>query len=164
MVDHEQFVEDIPKDLPRLFPTTCRHGVQLSGSTSCSGLNFSGRTRYCLCRAKNCEDHSAPPQNLFPLRKLSVSHYSTTLNNPRDTLGLRTLAQQALFWRVSGCYIITIWLFDLGPASTHTKHTTSENKHITDGTTFHDDRSTWTRKHIKRTSPRLWFLVDNMPA
>lgn len=35
MLDHVQFVEDIPKDVPRLFPTTCRRGVQLSGSNSC---------------------------------------------------------------------------------------------------------------------------------
>ena len=90
MVDHVQFADDIPKDLPGLFPTTCNRVVQLSGSSSRSGLSFSGHTRYSLSSAKNCEDHSPSSQNLFPIGKLSAPHYTTTFNNPRDTLGLRT--------------------------------------------------------------------------
>ena len=95
---HVQFVEGIPEDIPCLFPPACRPGV----------LGLDDLMRHCSDDERIFDlftkvSHHCDvtciylTQNLFPPgRCISLNaHYIIAFNNPRDTLGLRTLAQQA---------------------------------------------------------------------
>ena len=106
MLDHVQFVEGIPEDIPSLFSPTCRPGV----------LVFDDLMRHCSdyerildlsAKLSHYRDmtYMYLKQNLFPPGKFSRSislnaHHIITFNDPRDTLGLRTLAQQAFAGQV----------------------------------------------------------------
>ena len=95
MTGHVQFMEGIPEDIP-----TRRPGV----------LVLDELVRHCsdderilglFTKISHCDVACIYlTQNLFPPGKCSRSislnaHYIIAFNNPRDTLGLQTLAQQA---------------------------------------------------------------------
>ena len=100
MGGHVQFEEGIPEDIPSLFPPTCRPGVLVLDDLmrDCSDDErildiFTKVSHHCDVTCIYLT------QNLFPPGKFSHSislnaHYIIAFNNPRDTLGLRTLAQQ----------------------------------------------------------------------
>ena len=116
------FVEGIPEDIPALFPMGCRPGILVLDDLmrNCSEderiLDLFTKVSY-RCDV-TCIYLS---QNLFPPGKFSQSfsrnaHYIIAFNNPRDTLGFRTLAQQAFAGHVSRtgkfsrCHLAAIWL------------------------------------------------------
>ena len=100
------FVEGIPEDIPSLFPPNCRPGILILDDLmrNCSDDErildlFTKVSHHCDVTCIYLT------QNLFPPGKFSRSislnaHYVITFNNPRDTLGFRTLAQQAFAGRV----------------------------------------------------------------
>ncbi|CAH3149442.1 unnamed protein product [Porites evermanni] len=74
-------------------------------------------------------------QNLFPPGKFSRSislnaHYIIAFNNPRDTLGFRTSAQQAFAGHApyvcvfSRCHLAAVWLSHVGFTSANTGYPT----------------------------------------
>ena len=95
------FVEGIPEDIPALFPMGCRPGILVLDDLmrNCSEDErildlFTKVSHHCDVTCIYLT------QNLFPPEKFSRSislnaHYIIAFNNPRDTLGFRTLAQQA---------------------------------------------------------------------
>ena len=138
MTGHVQFVEGIPEDIPCLFPPACRPGVLILDDL----MRPCSDDERILNLFTKVSHHCDVTQNLFPPGKFSRSisfnaHYIIAFNNPRGTLGLRTLAQQAFAGQVP-----FVWesfqdataqpfgylMLDL--------HTTSENKNITDGASF----------------------------
>ena len=106
MTGHVQFVEGIPEDIPCLFPPACRPGVLVLDDLirHCSDDErildlFTKVSHHCDVACIYLT------QNLFPPKKFSRSislnvHYIIAFNNPRHTLGLRTLAQQAFAGQV----------------------------------------------------------------
>ena len=101
MATQVTFVEGIPEDIPSLFPPNCRPGVLVLDDLmrNCSDDErildlFTKVSHHCDVTCIYLT------QNLFPPGKFSRSislnaHYIIAFNNPRDTLGFRTLAQQA---------------------------------------------------------------------
>ena len=92
MTDQVTFVEGIPKDIPSLFPMSCRPGILVLDDLmrNCSEDErildlFTKVSHHCDVACIYLT------QNLFPPGKFSRSNPL----NPRDTLGFRTLAQQA---------------------------------------------------------------------
>jgi len=95
------FVEGIPEDIPSLFPVSCRPGILVLGDLmrNCSDDErvldlFTKVSHHCDVTCIYLT------QNLFPPGKFSRgislnAHYIIAFNNPRDTLGFRTLSQQA---------------------------------------------------------------------
>ena len=95
------FVEGIPEDIPSLFPANCRPGILVLDDLmrNCSDDErildlFTKVSHHCDVTCIYLT------QNLFPPGKFSRSislnaHYIISFDNPRDTLGFRTLAQQA---------------------------------------------------------------------
>ena len=106
MTGHVQFVEGIPEDIPCLFPPACRPCVLVLDDLMrhCSDVErildlFTKVSHHCDV---SCIYFT---HNLFPPGKFSKSislnaHYIIAFNNRRDTLGLRTLAQQAFAGQV----------------------------------------------------------------
>ena len=106
MAPRVTFVEGIPEDIPSLFPPNCRPGILILDDLmrNCSDDErildlFTKASHHCDVTCIYLT------QNLFPPGKFSQSislnaHYVITFNNPRDTLGFRTLAQQAFAGRV----------------------------------------------------------------
>lgn len=106
MASRVTFVEGIPEDIPSLFPPNCRPGILILDDLmrNCSDDErildlFTKVSHHCDVTCIYLT------QNLFPPGKFSRSislnaHYVITFNNPRDTLGFRTLAQQAFAGRV----------------------------------------------------------------
>ena len=106
MAPRVTFVEGIPEDIPSLFPPNCRPGILILDDLmrNCSDDErildlFTKVSHHCDVTCIYLT------QNLFPPGKFSRSislnaHYVITFNNPRDTLGFRTLAQQAFAGRV----------------------------------------------------------------
>ena len=101
MASQITFVEGIPEDIPALFPMGCRPGILVLDDLM---RNCSEDERILDLFTKvshHCDvTFIYLTQNLFPPRKFSRSislnaHYIIAFNNPRDTLGFRTLAQQA---------------------------------------------------------------------
>ena len=105
------------------------------------------------------------------LRSISLNaHYIVAFNNPRDTLGLRTLAQQAFAEEVP-----FVWedfedatpqpfgylMLDLHPRTAQ-RYREKGQKYCLRNSVSH--WSTWTRKPIKQTNHCLSLLVDNMAA
>ena len=99
------FVEGIPEDIPSLFPPNCPGILILDDlMRNCSDDErildlFTKVSHHCDVTCIYLT------QNLFPPGKFSWSislnaHYVITFNNPCDTLGFRTLAQQAFAGRV----------------------------------------------------------------
>jgi len=96
------FVEGIPEDIPSLFPPNCRPGILILDDLM---RNCSDDERILDLFTK-VSDHCDVTciyltQNLFPPGKFSQSislnaHYIIAFNNPRNTLGFRILAQQAI--------------------------------------------------------------------
>ena len=99
-------VEGIPEDIPSLFPPNCHPGILLLLDLM---PNCSDKERI-LDRFTTVSQHCDVTciyltQNLFPPGKVSRSiplnaHYVITFNNPHNTLGFRTLAQQVFAGRV----------------------------------------------------------------
>ena len=99
-------VEGIPEDISTLFPSHCRPGIIVLDDLmrNCSGDErildlFTKVSHHCDVTCIYLT------QNLFPPGKFSRSislnaHYIIAFNNPRDTLGFRTLAQQAFAGQV----------------------------------------------------------------
>ena len=95
------YVEGIPEDIPSLFPANCPPGILVLDDLmrNCSDEElildlFTKVSHHCDVTCIYLT------QNLFPPGKFSRSislnaHYFIAFNNPRDTLGFRTLAQQA---------------------------------------------------------------------
>ena len=106
MIDQVQFVEGIPEDILGLFPQTCRPGILVlddlmrhCSEDECVLDLFTKVSHHCDVTCIYLT------KNLFPPGKFSRSislnaHYIIAFNNPRDTLGLRTLAQQAFAGQV----------------------------------------------------------------
>ena len=100
------FVEGIPEDIPSLFPPNWHPGILILDDSmrNCSDDErildlFTKVSHHCNVTCIYLT------QTLFPPGKFSRSislntHYVITFNNPRDTLGIRTLAQQAFAGRV----------------------------------------------------------------
>ena len=89
------FVEGIPEDIPSLFPANCRPGMRNCSDDERILDLFTKVSHHCDVTCIYLT------QNLFPPGKFSRSislnaHYIIAFNNPRDTLGFRTLAQQAV--------------------------------------------------------------------
>ena len=101
MASQITFVEGIPEDIPALFPMGCRPGILVLDDLmrNCSEDErildlFTKVSHHCDVTCIYLT------QNLFPPGKFSRSislnaHYIIAFNNPRDTLGFRTLAQEA---------------------------------------------------------------------
>ena len=100
MASQITFVEGIPEDIPALFPIGCRPGILVLDDLmrNCSEDKrildlFTKVSHHCDVTCIYLT------QNLFPPGKFSISislnaHYIIALNNPGDTSGFRTLAQQ----------------------------------------------------------------------
>ena len=101
MASQITFVEGIPEDIPALFPLHGHPGILVLDDfmRNCSEDEhildlFTKVSHHCNVTCLYLT------QNLFPLGKFSRSislnaHYIVVFNNPRDTLGVRMLAQQA---------------------------------------------------------------------
>ena len=106
LVKEVTFMEGIPDDIPALFPPPHRPGLLVLDvlMRNCSDDErildlFTKVSHHCDVTCIYLT------QNLFPPGKFSRSislnaHFIIAFNNPRDTLGLRTLAQQAFSGRV----------------------------------------------------------------
>lgn len=106
MAEQVEFIEGIPEDIPAMFPPQCRPGILVLDDLmrNCSDDEhildlFTKVSHHCDVTCIYLT------QNLFPPGKFSRSislnaHYIIAFNNPRDTLGFRTLAQQAFAGRV----------------------------------------------------------------
>ena len=106
MASQITFVEGIPEDIPALFPMGCRPGILVLDDL----MRNCSQDERILDQFTKVSHHCDVTciyltQNLFPPGKFSRSisltaHYIIPFNNPRDTLGFRTLAQQAFAGRV----------------------------------------------------------------
>ena len=124
MASQITFVEGIPEDIPALFPMGCRPGILVLDDLmrNCSEDErildlFTKVSHHCDVTCIYLT------QNLFPPGKFSRSislnaHYIIAFNNPRGTLGFRTLAQQA--W----LHIAAVWLSHVGFTSTNAGYPT----------------------------------------
>lgn len=100
MASQIMFVEGIPEDIPALFPLHCHPGILILDDF----MRNSSEDEHILHLFTKVSHHCNVTclyltQNLFPLGKFSRSislnaHYIIVFNNPRDTLSVRTLAQQ----------------------------------------------------------------------
>ena len=106
MAEQVEFIEGIPEDIPTMFPPQCRPGILVLDDLM---RNCSDDERILDLLAKvshHCDVTCIYlTQNLFPPGKFSRSislnaHCIIAFNKPRDTLGFRTLAQQAFAGRV----------------------------------------------------------------
>ena len=169
------FVEGIPEDIPALFPLHCHPGILVLDDfmRNCSEYQhilhlFTKVSHHCNVTCLYLT------QNLFPLGKFSRSislntHYLIVFNNPRDTLGVRTLAQQAFAGHVpyvwesiqdahSSLTVISCFIYIHEHRSPCDYPATSYLNH---------NLTLWftsTRKRIKQTALWLLTLVSNMPV
>ena len=105
MASQITFVEGIPEDIPALFPMGCRPGILVLDDFM-----------------RNCSEDGRS-------RSISLNaHYIIAFNNPRDTLGFRTLAQQAFAGHVpyvwERCHLAAVWLAQVGFTSANTGYPT----------------------------------------
>lgn len=106
MTSQVTFVDGIPEDIPSMFPLNYRPGILVLDDLmrNCSDDErivdlFTKVSHHCDVTCIYLT------QNLFPPGKFSRSislnaHYIIAFNNPRDTLGFRTLPQQAFTGKV----------------------------------------------------------------
>ena len=137
MATQVTFVEGIPEDIPSLFPPNCRPRVLVLDDLmrNCSDDErildlFTKVSHHCDVTCIYLT------QNLFPPGKFSRSislnaHYIIAFNNPRDTLGFRTLAQQAFAGKFPRCNFTPVWLLGVGFTSSHTQYPSVTNKNTT---------------------------------
>lgn len=98
MASDATFVEGLPDDIPALFPRGCRPGILVLDDLmrNCSE-NERIQGLFTRVSSLRCHLHRFDP-NPFPTREIFISlnvQYIIAFDNPRDTLGFRTLAQQA---------------------------------------------------------------------
>ena len=136
MASQMTFVEGIPEDIPALFSMECRPGILVLDDLmrNCSEDErildlFTKVSHHCDVTCIYLT------QNLFPPGKFSRSislnaHYIIAFNNPRDTLGFRTSAQQAFAGHApyvcvfSRCHLAAVWLSHVGFTSANTGYPT----------------------------------------
>lgn len=98
MASYATFVEGLPDDIPALFPRGYRPGILVLDDlmrNCCKDERI--QDLFTRVSSLRCHLHLFDPEP-FPTREIFISlnaHYIIAFDNPRDTLGLRTLAQQA---------------------------------------------------------------------
>lgn len=97
MASYATFLEGVPEDIPALFPMGCRPGIPVLGGLM---RKFSEYKRI-LDRFTKVSHHSWKFSRSISLN----AHYITAFNNPRDTLVLQTLADQAFAGHVHVPYV-----------------------------------------------------------
>ena len=95
MVSQITFVEGIPEDIPALFPLSCCPGILVLDDLLRNCREDERILNLFIKVSHHCNVTCLYlTQNLSRSISLSV-YYIIVFNNPRDPLGLRTLAQQA---------------------------------------------------------------------
>ena len=100
------FVDGIPIDIPSMFPLNYRPGILVLDDLmrNCSDDKrivdlFTKVSHHCDVTCIYLTENLFPPAKFS--RSISLNaHYIIAFNNPRDTLGFRTLAQQAFAGKV----------------------------------------------------------------
>ena len=136
-----EFVEGIPEDIPSLFPPPCRPGILVLDDL----MRHCSEDERVLDLFTKVSQHCDVTCIYFSHPEISRSillnaHYFIAFNNPRDTLGFRTLAQEAFAGQLpyvsesfQDCNDASVWLPDAGLASAYPKHTTTARKDIANG-------------------------------
>jgi len=154
MTSQVTFVDGIPEDIPSMFPFNYRPGILVLDDLmrNCSDGErivdlFTKVSHHCDVTCIYLT------RNLFPPGKFSRSislnaHYIIAFNNPCDTLGFRTLAQQAFAGKVPKVLkmphrtrlVISLWTY------------------ILEHPTFNDYEQKYYRRHIlinRRKKPKM---------
>ena len=91
MAPQVTFVEGIPEDVPGLFPPSCRPGILILDDLMRNCSDDEGILDLFTKVSHHCD---------VTCIYLTQNHYVIAFNNQQDTLGFRTLAQQAFAGRV----------------------------------------------------------------
>ena len=101
------FVDGIPEDIPSMFPPRYRPGILVLDNLmrNCSDDErivdlFTKVSHHCDVTCIYLTQNLFPPAGKFSRSIFLNAHYIIAFNNPRDTLGFRTLAQQAFAGKV----------------------------------------------------------------
>ena len=119
MASQITFVEGIPEDIPALFPMGCRPGIIVLDDLmrNCSEDErildlFTKVSHHCDVTCIYLTENLFPPGKFS--RSISLNaHYIIAFNNPRDTLGFRTLAHKLL----QGTFLAYGKVFKMPPRS-----------------------------------------------